>query len=160
MRLIAVLSVLLVLAGCATTPGGDGKGALASAPASQMLLARAGVQYAVDKYVGRESTPEAQERRRARVEDITAQAIEVVDRGLVATIPALEEVVRSRIDWAALDLSDRRLLDTLIAVVRVELEARMQPTGDAPVLDAGLLLDVREVLGWIHQAAATQVPNG
>lgn len=163
MRFLAWLGVgtlVAALMGCATAPS-NGQGAIASAPASQQLLARASVQYAVGKFIVKEKTPEAQQARIDRLRKITGVAIDLVDSGMATTIPAIEDAVRASIDWTKFDLPDRILIDNLIAVVRLELEARIKPGGDnASALDSTLLLDVREVLGWINQAAALAVPNG
>lgn len=157
---VGVGALLAALTACATAPT-NGQGAIATSPASQQLLARMSVQYAVGKFIVKEKTPEAQQARIDRVRNVTGIAIDLVDKGMATTIPAIEEAVRANIDWSRFDAPDRMLIDNLIAVVRLELEARMKPRGDnSPVLDSALLLDVREVLGWINQAAALAVPNG
>ena len=83
------------------------------------------IQYATLKMI--ESSPDAPEKAK-RIVEITNEVLLVVEEGLVVDLDSLEKVVIDRINWADLEPADVLLANTLISVVKGELEQRLGDT--------------------------------
>ncbi len=125
-RSFAVATVLLafVLGGCAS---------LTTQPEAAKLV----VQYATLKYVG--DSPE----RAGRVISVVTAADAVAAQG-AGTLDAFEAVI----PWDALEPADRLLARNLVAILRAEIEERLDLGGTAPLAE-----HVSVVLGWVREAA-------
>lgn len=131
-----LLSVLLMvgLSACATFE--------THAPVAQL-----GVQVATMKVI--EEHPE----RAGRIVEIADAALLLVDGGMESTVPLIDMAVRKQIDWQGLSPSDRLLVNALLLAVRDELQRRV---GD-DALDETKLLQVRQVIVWVRDAAELMV---
>lgn len=119
-------------------------GAAGCSTPTQTNLAKLTVQYAVIKVCDR--NPEYA----PRVVEIATQ-IEALAGGETAnTVDLLLSLVRAKIDFSKLDAADKLLVNALIDQVGIELKVRLGTT----TFDAGKLLLVSEVAGWIREAAA------
>lgn len=127
---IITLVAVALLAGCAALQRQD-------------PTARLTVQYATLKYIAEDAS------KAARVAEIAQDARDSLDAGSV-TLSLLDAALRERIDWSRLDTADRLLLDSLLVMLRDELEHRF---GDG-LLDGDARVQIRVVADWIIQAAA------
>lgn len=132
-------------------PGVVVDGAAEHRRAVQLASARLVAQYATMKYIGKAGGEEERRARAIRVVNVTLHAQGLVDSGITTTIPLIEQAVRDSIDWSRFDLADRMLVDSLIALIRQELEARMGKAGS--VLGEDQRIAVSQMLGWVMSAA-------
>ena len=132
-----VLAMALVLGGCKSFGNGD---------ASTRLV----VQYAVYKYTQGEAE------KAARVQSAVDNALAVLDGDASATIMALKAAVLAQIDFGKLDPADQFLARAVVDQVGAELAARVG-SGE---LDGDRLLQVRDVLQWVRDAAFTTASGG
>lgn len=100
------------------------------------------IQYATLKYIGDDQA------KKDRVIEIAEAAKQLSSTS--ATLAALEEAIRARIDWNSLDPADRLLADGLVNLVHAELAARFQQD----VLDPEQVVALNQVLDWIIAAAS------
>lgn len=125
----------LLQSGCATS--GDARG---------KLVAQLAVQYAVGKVL--ENNPDYAPRVAAIAREVGAAA-----GGEASTVSAVMALARAKIDFSKLSPADVTLVNTLLTVVEAELAARI----DAGVLSPEKAASVKEVAGWIEQAALAYV---
>lgn len=134
--------VALSLVGCAAG-GGTGIG-VDLAPGTTSALKSVAVQYAVLKFIKGDQV------RAARVRSVADTAMGLVKGDVVATLDALEQTVRDQIDFSQMKAEDALLVNTLISVVRAELQARLGDAGvgeDAKVRIISVLTSVRDAAG-------------
>jgi len=135
LKLTTVFFVMLGLAGCQTP--------------TQTAVAQIAVQRAVYEVI------KDHPGRAARIVQI-AEQVEVVAGGEVAATPAiLEQIIRSQIKWTELQPADIQMVDSLITLLRVELENQFAKID----IDAQKLLVVKTVAGWVRQTALLYVPT-
>lgn len=138
-KLTLILLMALMLAGCSTL------GAVSDHLADNHAATKVAVQYATLKTI-------------EDSEDITGPAVVAhVERvrGLVKgnaelALTRLVEEVRGPIDWQALSMSDRLLLDSLIA----QIEHALADLPERQALNATQRVRVLTLLGWVEQVAA------
>lgn len=129
---VCLLFASLLTSGCAIT--GEARG---------RLVARIAVQYAVGKVV--ENNPGYA----PRIAQIAAEVGAAAGDGASASVGAVMALARAKVDFSRLSPADVALVNTLLSVVEAELEARV--AGGA--LSGELALRVKEVAGWIEEAA-------
>ena len=136
--LAALVAACTAMTGCANL----GNGKIDPSPTTQALV-KATIQYAVLRAVGGDPS------RAIRIAEIASQAIQFAQADDVTTANALEGVVREYIGYADLTPENQLLADTLISVIRAEIEARI---GDK-TLDGKTLVQVVAVLTWVRDTA-------
>ena len=134
---VCVVFASFVTSGCATT--GDARG---------KLIAQLAVQYAVGKVLENNPT------YAPRVAQIAAE-VGAAAGNEASTVPLVMALVRGKIDFAKLSPADVTLVNALLTVVEAELTARIE----GGVLSPDNAVKVREVAGWIEQAARAYVPS-
>ncbi len=133
---VTALCVSLMLVGCATV-----KGWFAS-PDTQLI-----VQLAVTDATFR--TIQAKPQWQAPIQSITTAAIGVIDNGTTTDLNGLVAFVNSKIP-ATLTPEEKALAGILIQNVQVSIQSYFVKNNVDP---KGQLVEVRKVLGWIHDAA-------
>lgn len=134
LKLTTIIFVMLGLAGCQTP--------------TQTAVAQIAVQRAVYEVI------KDHPNRAARIVQI-AEQVEAVAAGEVASTPAiLEQIIRSQIKWTELQPADVQMVDSLITLLRVELENQFAKID----VDEQKLLVVKTVAGWVKQTAQLYVP--
>ena len=140
--LAVALALPLALGACA---GGGGTGiGVDLAPSTTSALKNVVIQYAVLKFIKGDQV------RASRVRDVTDLAMGLVKGDVSVTLDVLEARVRDEIDFSKLKPEDALLVNTLISVVRAELQAKL---GDAGVGD-GAKVRIISVLTSVRDAAA------
>lgn len=133
-KLIIVSFLILGLTACQTP--------------TQTALAQIAVQRAVYEVI------KDHPGRAERIVQIATQ-VEAVAGGEVAATPAiLESVIRSQIKWTELAPPDVQMVDSLITLLRVELENQFAKI----TVDEQKLLVVKTVASWVRQTAQLYVP--
>ena len=133
-KFVIVLATALGLTACQTP--------------TQTALAQIAVQRAVYEVI--KDHPE----RAQRIVFIAEQVEDVAGGEMAATPAVLEAFIRSQIKWTELAPPDVQMVDSLITLLRVELEAQLSQIS----VDAQKLLVVKTVAGWIKQTAQLYVP--
>jgi len=141
----AVIAVTLALV---ITLGAFAPGCTTTGDARTKLVAQIAVQYAVGKVI--ENNPSYA----PRIAQIASE-VGAVAGGEASTVSAVIALARAKIDFGKLSPADVTLINTLLSVVEAELEARVS----AGVLSPEKAASVREVAGWIEQAALSFVPS-
>jgi len=142
MKFLIAPFVALSLIGCA---GGGGTGiGVDLAPSTTSAFKSVIIQYATLKFI------KGKQDRALQVRDVTDVAISLVRGDVTVTLDVLEKRVREEIDFSKMKPEDALLVNTLITVVRSELQAKL---GDAGVGD-GAQVRILSVLGSVRDAAA------
>lgn len=126
-------------------------GALTACKPQEALAARVAVQYAVGKYVEKQSPATKAETVRRIIS--TVELVSSMAENESVTIDSLRAYVATRLG-EKLSPADRLLAGAIIDAAAVELKARV---GDG-VLKPDQLVKVREVLSWVAEAAAAYAP--
>jgi len=134
LKLTTVIFVMFGLAACQTP--------------TQTAVAQIAVQRAVYEVI------KDHPNRAARIVRIAEQVEAVAGTEVAATPVILEQIVRKQIKWAELSPADVQMVDTLITLLRVELENQFSKVE----VDAQKLLVVKTVAGWVRQTAQLYVP--
>lgn len=132
--LVVLVLSLAFMSGCAGMLKGE-----------KDVLTDTGIAYATLKFIDRSSDPT---KRAGEVFSIIDEVLSLDFEDVSVLARELETAVRDRVDWSSLDDAEILLVDSLISLVRAELEERID-TYQAP--DA--LLSVRQVLETIRDAA-------
>lgn len=138
--IVAALLSAVALGGCATLKAGAD--AASESPRVQALV-RATVQYAVLRTVGGHAD------RALEVARIAGAAVDYARSDDVTSAGQLEQAVRDRLDTEAMTVETRILADTLIGVIRHEIDRII----DGEVIDSETIVQVVAVLGWVEAAA-------
>lgn len=126
-------------------------GVLAGCKPSEQLASKIAVQYAVGKYV--EHQPQdARAETAKRISDTARLVGQLVENDSV-TIDSLRAYVAQRLG-DKLSPADKLLAGSIIDAAAIELKARV---GDG-VIKPEARVQVREVLGWVTEAAAAYAP--
>ena len=139
MKFLIAPFVALSLMGCAAG-GGTGIG-VDLAPGTTQALKSVAIQYATLKFI------KGDQAKAAKVRAVTDTAMGLVKGDVVATLDALEAEVRNQIDFSQMKPEDALLVNTLISVVRAELQAKLGDAGvgeDAKVRILSVLQSVRD----------------
>jgi len=115
---------------------------------TQTALAQIAVQRAVYEVI--KDHPE----RAQRIVDIATQVEAVAGKEVAATPAILETIIRSQIKWTELAPQDVQMVDSLITLLRVELENQLSKVE----VDEQKLLVVKTVASWVKQTAQLYVP--
>jgi hypothetical protein len=123
---------------------------LQACKSSEKLATRVAIQYAVGKYIERQ-TPAARVEKAQRIFAAVA-TIEELAGSDSTTVDALRAYIAQRLDH--LSPADRLAVGTIIDLASEVLKERV---GDG-VLDGDKLVKVREVLAWVSEAASAYAP--
>lgn len=116
---------------------------------TQTALAQIAVQRAVYEVI--KDHPD----RAQKIVTIATQIETVAGDIVVASPIALEAIIRSQIEWAKLAPEDIQMIDSLITLLRVELEAQFSKI----TINEEKLLAVKTVVAWVKQTAQLYVPS-
>lgn len=139
MKLALVVMFTLMMGGCESLANLQGNSS-----------AKLAVQYAVLKYTNGEAE------RAASVKEAVDSAIFLLEDDVSATVAALKAAVVASIDFSSLEAADQFLARGVIDAVALELAERV---GDGE-LSGDKLLQVREVLTWVSDAAFVTASGG
>lgn len=126
-------------------------GGLSGCKPESQLAARVAVQYAVGKYIEKVSPIDKVEKVRRIIE--TARLVSQLAENESVTIDSLRAYVAQRLA-DRLSPADRLLAGAIIDAAAIELKNRV---GDG-VLKPDQLVQVREVLTWVEEAATAYAP--
>jgi len=126
-------------------------GALTGCKSSEQVASRIGLQYAVGKYIEKQSPAERVEKARKIL-----AAVETLDQlagSDATTVDALRAYIAQRL--GDLSPADRIAVGNLIDLAAAALKERV---GDG-VLKPDDVLKVRDVLSWVREAAGAYIPQ-
>ncbi len=138
MKNVLFLAIILAFSGCASV-----------SPASQKMLTRLGVSYAVAKVIENNPT------YGPRITEIAHDVRLVAGGEKLDTVERVMDYVRGAIRWDHLSAADAVLVEILLEGVKSALIEKVGPG----TLTGENVLAVAEVAGWIEDAARAARPR-